>query len=109
MSAYSVQVNFELACSKEQYLALAQSALPAIREVAGLIFKLWLLSDDGTRAGGIYLFRDCASAEHYVNSALVQKLRDSPAIRQLDVRVTPVDVGLSAHTAAALIEELRSR
>src|SRR6476659_7797835 len=102
MSTCSVQINFELACPKEEYLALAESALPAIREFPGLLFKLWILSDDGTRAGGIYLFRDSVSAERYVNSPIVQKLAGSPAIRRLDVRVTPVHGGLSAHTAGAV-------
>jgi len=107
MPACSVQINFELACPKEQYLAHAESVLPAMREVAGLISKLWILSDDGTRAGGIYLFRDRASAERYVNGAMVQALAGSPAIRQLDVRVTPVHVGLSVHTAGVLVEAVR--
>lgn len=108
MSTCSVQINFELACSKEEYLALAESALPAFRELAGLVFKLWILSDDGTRAGGLYLFRDRAAAERYANGAIVQRLGRSPAIRGLDVRVTPVHAGLSAHTAAALLAEVQS-
>jgi hypothetical protein len=103
-----VQINFELAVPKEQYVAHAESVLPAMRDVAGLIFKIWIVADDGTRAGGLYLFRDRASAERYVNSPLVQKLAASPAIRGLDVRVTAVHVGLSAHTAAPLLEELRA-
>jgi hypothetical protein len=108
MSACTVQINFELACPKEQYLAMAESALPAIRQVAGLVFKLWILSDDGTRAGGVYLFRDRASAESYVNGAVVQKLAGSPAIRGLDVRITPVHEGLSNHTAGVLLGALQS-
>jgi Putative mono-oxygenase ydhR len=108
MSACTVQINFELAVPKEQYLAHAESVLPAMRDLAGLIFKLWILSDDGTKAGGIYLFRDRASAERYVSSPLVQNLAASPAIRHVDVRVTPVHVGLSAHTAARVLEELGS-
>lgn len=103
MSACSVQVNFELTCPKEEYLALAESALPDIREVVGLIFKLWILSDDGTSAGGLYLFQDRASAERYVNSAVVQGLASSPAVRRLELRVTPVHHGLSAHTAAVVL------
>ncbi len=108
MSPCTVQINFELVSSKEEYLAMAESTLPAIRQVTGLISKLWIVSDDGRRAGGLYLFRDHASAERYVNSDLVQRLVGSPAIRGLDVRITPVHVGLSAHTAAALLGELRS-
>jgi hypothetical protein len=108
MSPCSVQINFELTCPKEEYLAFAESALPAIREVSGLIFKLWILSDDGTRAGGLYLFQDLAAAERYVNGPVIQGLAGSPVIRRLDVRVTPVHVGLSAHTAPDLLGELRS-
>ncbi|HEY6879990.1 MAG TPA: YdhR family protein [Polyangiales bacterium] len=107
MSACSVQINFDLACSKEEFVAIAESASPAIRKFAGLLFKLWLLADDGASAGGFYLFRDRASADRYVNSPLVRELAGSPAIRQLDVRVTPVHLGLSAQTAAARLAEPR--
>lgn len=106
MSACSVQINFELLVPVSQYLSLAESKVPVMRELSGFVWKLWLLSDDGRRAGGLYLFRDRRSAEQYANGPEVSHLKHSPALRQVEVRVTPVHEGLSAQTAGAIFGEV---
>jgi hypothetical protein len=109
MSFYTVQINFELVVSASQYVEHAESLIPAMRELPGLAWKLWIVSEDGRRAGGLYLFRDRRSAEQYVSGPLVSQLKSSPTVRNVEVRVTPVHEGLSAQTAGVVLAQLAPR
>jgi hypothetical protein len=41
-------------------------------EVKGLLWKIWLMNETEKSAGGIYLFKDEASAQAYVNGDIVR-------------------------------------
>lgn len=49
--------------TREEASAIFQSTAPKYREVRGLVRKVYVLSEDGGTAGGIYLWRSRADAE----------------------------------------------
>ena len=49
--------------TREEARAIFQSTAPKYREVAGLVRKVYVLSEDGGTAGGIYLWTSRADAE----------------------------------------------
>lgn len=66
MSAVLFQVDFPYAGPWGAEMAGAFDGLA--RDIAaedGLLWKLWTEDPAGGRAGGVYLFRDAASAERY--------------------------------------------
>jgi hypothetical protein len=48
--------------------AIFQSTAPNYQGLAGLVRKNYLLSEDGTRAGGVYLWETRADAERVYNA-----------------------------------------
>lgn len=58
-----VQFKLPQPISREKGRELFLSTAPKYREVAGLIRKYYLLSMDGTTAGGIYLWRSPKEAD----------------------------------------------
>lgn len=51
------------AVTLEQARAIFQSTAPNYRSVPGLIRKVYILSDDGRTAGGVYLWKTRADAQ----------------------------------------------
>ncbi len=97
---YSVQIEFTLRVPEAAYVAHAESVVPAMRAVPGLQSKVWIISEDGQRAGGLYLFRDAASARAYAEGPIVAGLRASPNMADVSVRISRVLESLTAATNA---------
>jgi len=97
---FSVQIEFTLGLSEAEYLARAESVVPAMRAIPGLQSKVWIVSEDGRKAGGLYLFRDAASARAYVEGPIVAGLRTNPNLADVSVRISRVLETLTAATSA---------
>jgi hypothetical protein len=97
---YSVQIEFTLQVPETAYLAHAESMVPAMRAIPGLQSKVWIMSEDGRKAGGLYLFRDAASARAYVEGPIVAGLRASPSTADVSVRIYRVVESLTTATNA---------
>jgi hypothetical protein len=100
---YALQINFELNVKPEDYLAACEHAVNAVADVRQLEWKLWILSEDGKRAGGWYLFRDRASAEAYANGPIIGRLRESGMTRNIEVRVFSAVESLTPRTGGARV------
>lgn len=103
MTLCALQINFELNVKPEEYLAACERVVNAFADVPQLEWKLWILSEDGKRAGGWYLFRDRAAADAYVNGPIIGRLRESGMARNIDVRVFDAVESLSRVTGARLM------
>lgn len=101
MTYYTLQINFELNVKPQDYLAACEHAVNAIADVPQLAWKLWILSDDGKRAGGWYLFQDRASAEAYASGPIIGRLRESGMTRNMEVRVFSAVESLTRRTRGA--------
>ena len=58
-----VQFRLPKPLSREKAKELFLSSAPKYRQVPGLVRKYYLLSEDGTASGGVYLFKTRADAE----------------------------------------------
>ncbi len=58
-----VQFKLSQSMSRDRGRELFSSTAPKYREVPGLIRKYYLLSEDGSTAGGVYLWRSRDEAE----------------------------------------------
>ncbi|HET9930740.1 MAG TPA: YdhR family protein [Polyangiaceae bacterium] len=90
MNHVCLQVTFALKVSSEEWLSHCERIAPRTATVPGLIWKLWLLSADGHTAGGLYLFRDLASARSYAEGPVLAGLDGSGLVEQLEVRFQSV-------------------
>ncbi len=55
-------------------------------DLPGLHWKIWLDAPEDHRTGGIYHFKDRASADAYVNGPLMDRHRKNKALQNLQVR-----------------------
>lgn len=70
----------------------------SIAEAPGLVWKIWTENENLKRAGGIYLFRDEASAKAYL--AMHTERLQGLGITEIDAHVFDVNPELSALTRA---------
>ena len=98
MTTQCVNVEIDLNGSAEEWLRHCEGMVEAMRSLPGLEWKLWLSDADSRTAGGVYLFRDAASADAYVSGPIIAWLRSSPLVRAVRVRTSPVADELSRRT-----------
>ncbi len=55
-----LQLNFNFNVSKEEYEQAVFPLADKFTNVSGLIWKIWILNEEKSEAGGIYLFENQA-------------------------------------------------
>jgi hypothetical protein len=103
MTFCALQINFDLNVKPEAYLAACEHAVNAVADVPQLEWKVWILSEDGKRAGGWYLFGDRVAAEAYANGPIIGRLRESGMARNMEVRVFSAVDSLTQRTGGARV------
>ena len=100
MNHCCVHIDIDLNVSTDEWLNHCQRVVDKMLSVPGLEWKLWVTSPAANSAGGIYLFRDEASATAYVGGPVIAALRGNPSVRDARVRVYVVEDDLSRQTRA---------
>ena len=100
MNHHCVHVDIELSVTTDEWLHHCQRVVDIMLAVPGLEWKLWVASPASNSAGGIYLFRDEASATAYVAGPVIAALRGNPSVRGVHIRTYAVDEELSRRTRA---------
>lgn len=79
MSQKILQINARLVVSPEQFESEngAESA-QFIANVPGVLWKIWIINQKTSEAGGIYLFADETTFEEYVNGPIMAQLTGYP-------------------------------
>lgn len=85
-----LQIEFEFACTLDEYRKLAERTAPALAGVPGLVSKLWIVDEDRRRAGGAYLFSDRSAATAYLEGPIIAELGKNPAFRHVTARLFDV-------------------
>ncbi|HSK72226.1 MAG TPA: YdhR family protein [Pyrinomonadaceae bacterium] len=81
-------VNFSYSLTQDQLKAAAQDFAENVKpNVDGLIWKIFLNQPEKKRSGGVYLFRDAESAQNYLNSSYVEKLKQAPGLSDFSVEI----------------------
>jgi hypothetical protein len=102
-TAYTVlHLRFKLRVPPDVFLAHSREAATIIASVEGLIWKIWVLQQEKSETGGIYLFANREAAEAYLNHPVIQAVRSNPAVVSSQCQLWDVESSLSALTRAPL-------
>lgn len=97
-----LHLRFKLRVSPHIFAAKSREAAGVIASVEGLIWKIWVLRDEESEIGGMYLFANREAAEAYLNHPVIQAMRSNPAVVSTDYQLWGVESSLSALTRAPL-------
>ena len=86
MAAKILQLNFKFNVTRTDYEQAASSLAGKFAEVAGLRWKIWLMNEAGSEAGGIYLFNDESSLEAFLAGPLAAQVNSHPAFSEMSVK-----------------------
>ncbi len=90
MSAKLLQLNFNFSMSRAEYEQLAGALAADFAAVDGLRWKIWLMNEGGSEAGGIYLFEDESSLQAFLGGPLAAQVQSHPAFSDLSAKVFDV-------------------
>lgn len=98
-----VLVRFTYSCSEEELAGLARQFVDEVRpHTEGLVWKIFLHRPDERRTGGVYHFRDLASARAYTQGEFVKQLGQAPIVSDVSVEIFETMEELSRQTDAPL-------
>lgn len=86
MSAQILQLNFKFDVPREDYERAVAPLAGDFAEVPGLVWKIWLMNEAESEAGGIYLFEDEPSLATYLEGPLATAVKTHPALSDLSAR-----------------------
>ncbi|MFM9887268.1 MAG: YdhR family protein [Burkholderiales bacterium] len=86
MSAKILQINFKFSVPREAYEQTVAPMAGDFAAVPGCRWKIWLMNETESEAGGIYLFDGDASLNAYLNSPLVAAVTSHPALSNFSVK-----------------------
>ncbi|MEX2047877.1 MAG: YdhR family protein [Chloroflexota bacterium] len=102
MTQKILQINFMITSSVKDYVTLVAPFADPIAKVPGLEWKVWLFNEQKHEAGGVYLFRDEASVNAYLNGDIVAGLKKQPTIKEISAKVFDVEESLTRTTRGPL-------
>ncbi|UWZ84432.1 YdhR family protein [Occallatibacter riparius] len=101
-----LQLRFKLRVEPGVFLAHSREPAAAIAKVKGLIWKIWVFSDQESEVGGVYLFVSREAAQSYLSHPVIQAVHNHPAVESAQSQFWDVENSLSAITRAPLPEFL---
>lgn len=98
MNHCCLHVEVALNVTPAEWLERCEAAVPVMARLPGLVWKLWVLDEEDSSAGGLYLFEDREAARAYAEGPVLDHLRRSGAARAVSVRLLPLVDALSLRT-----------
>jgi hypothetical protein len=86
MAQQLLQINFKFSVSRAEFEQLAAQLASSFAELDGLVWKIWLMNEKDSEAGGIYLFQDEASLNSYLEGPLAAQVMSHPALSELSAK-----------------------
>lgn len=102
MAHQILQVNFRFNVTREEYENIVSPLADAYAAVPGCSWKIWLMNEKDSEAGGIYLFTEEASVEKFKGSQLVSDVLSHPALSDFQIKQFEVLERVSRITRAPL-------
>jgi Putative mono-oxygenase ydhR len=81
-----LQINFKLNVAATEYRKIAESVVQPIADAPGLVWKVWLLNEQESEAGGIYLFQDEPSLAAYLSSPIIGQIKSLPQLGEISAK-----------------------
>ncbi len=98
MSKKILQLNFKFNVSKSEYEQAVSPLADEFAAVDGLVWKIWLMNEKESEAGGIYLFDDGLSVKAYLEGPLAAQVKSHPALSNMNAKVFDVMDNVTAIT-----------
>ena len=102
MSQQVLQVNLNFSITRGELETAWLDAAQPIANTPGLMWKVWLINEEKSEAGGIYLFENAEAVQSYVSGPIVASLKESPVVSNISAKVFDVMAYHSAVTRAPL-------
>jgi len=90
MSAKMLQLNFKFSVTGEQYTGAVSPLAEDFAALPGLRWKVWMINETESEAGGIYIFDDEASLQAYLDGPLAAQVTSHPALSDFSVKIFDV-------------------
>lgn len=98
MSSRILQLNFKFSVSPSQYEQAVSPLADDVAAAPGCRWKIWIINEEESEAGGIYLFDDKASVESYLEGPVVAQVTSHPALSDFSVKQFDVMEDVTAIT-----------
>ena len=98
MSGNILQLNFNFKVSPGEYLEAVAPLADEIAKVPGMQWKVWVMNEAESEAGGIYWFADAESLKAYLDGPIVAGIAGHPALENISVKVFDNIPGLTEIT-----------
>lgn len=87
MSAKILQINYRLNRSRAEYEKENLPYAQPIADIPGLRWKVWIINEAQSEAGGIYLFDDDAAVKAFADGPIIAEMKGDPtlSIKAFDV------------------------
>lgn len=87
MSGKILQINYKLNSPRAEYEKENLPYAQPIADIPGLRWKVWIINESQSEAGGIYLFDDDAAAQSFVDGPIIAEMKGDPtlSIKAFDV------------------------
>ena len=86
MAGSILQLNFKFNVSKAEYEKTALALAGEFAKVPGLLWKVWLMNETESEAGGIYHFKDDSSLKAFLAGPLAAQVSSHPAFSDMSVK-----------------------
>jgi hypothetical protein len=85
-----LQLNFKFSVTSAEYEGAVSPLADKFAAVPGLRWKIWMINEAESEAGGIYLFEDEASLKALLDSELAAGVINHPALSNFSVKTFAV-------------------
>lgn len=104
MSAKIVQLNFKYSVTRDQYEGAVSPLAEKFAALEGLRWKVWMINEAESEAGGIYLFDNQAAVSAFIEGPLAAQVTSHPALSDFSVKVFDVMEDLTTITRGPVEE-----
>lgn len=102
-----LQINYRFGIPAADFSRAMLPAAQPIGEVPGLRWKIWLMNEADSEAGGIYLFEDDATLDAFLDGPIVSAFKANPVVTDIRVKVFDVSAAHSVVTRAPIAAATR--
>lgn len=87
MSAKILQINYKLNGPRAEYETENRPYAQPIADLPGLRWKVWIINEGKSEAGGIYLFDDDTAVKAFMDGPIIAEMKGDPtlSIKAFDV------------------------
>jgi Putative mono-oxygenase ydhR len=75
-----LQINYKLNGPRAEYERENLPYAQTIADIPGLQWKVWIIDEAQSEAGGIYLFDDDAAVKAFVDGPIIAEMKDDPTL-----------------------------